>query len=191
MAERFRTSGSLKIRWRYSLSYLLRRLEFSPRLQRGLARTRLAVSLASGREIALFRMTTQPPHEKLSIIVPVYNEALYVGAMITALLELDLPMEHEVIVVESNSTDRSNEIVRSFEGHPLLRVIYQDAAGGKGIAVRDGLHSATGSILMIQDADFEYDLDDYEALLEPIVERRASLYLGPEPGTRRLADPAV
>jgi hypothetical protein len=170
--------GFVRLRWRYSLGHLVRRLEFGSRLQRALTRTRLAVNLPSGREIALFRPTEQALPEKLSIIVPVYNEARYAGAMITALLELKLPVEHEVIVVESNSTDGSHEIVRSFEGHSLLRAIYQDAARGKGIAVRDGLKEATGSIVLIQDADFEYDLDDYDALLEPILERRASFVLG-------------
>lgn len=170
--------GSVRLRWRYSLGYLARRLELQPGLQRAFERSRMAVDLASGREIALFQPTSQTPTEKLSIIVPVYNEAQYVGAILTALLDLKLPIEHEVIVVESNSTDGSREIVQSFEGHPQLRVIYQPAARGKGSAVRAGLEAASGSVLLIQDADFEYDLDDYDALLEPIIQRRASFVLG-------------
>jgi hypothetical protein len=171
-------AGAVRLRWRYSLGYLARRLELNPRIGQLLERSGIALDVASGREVALFRVTQQTPAEKLSIIVPVYNEAGYVGEMLTALLALELPIEHEVIAVESNSTDGSREIVRTFESHPLLRVIYQDTARGKGIAVRDGLKQATGTIMLIQDADFEYDLDDYDALLEPILERRASFVLG-------------
>lgn len=170
--------GSVRLRWRYSLGYLARRLELQSGLRRALERSRMAVDVASGREIALFGPMQQKPTEKLSIIVPVYNETQYVGSMLTALLDLKLPIEYEVIVVESNSTDGSHEIVQSFENHSLLRAIYQPAARGKGSAVRAGLEAASGSVLLIQDADFEYDLDDYEALLEPIIQRRASFVLG-------------
>jgi glycosyltransferase involved in cell wall biosynthesis len=68
--------------------------------------------------------------------------------------------------------------VRSFEGVPNVRVVYQEQALGKGNAVRAALQVASGTIVLIQDADFEYDLDDYDALLEPILQRRASFVLG-------------
>jgi hypothetical protein len=116
--------------------------------------------------------------ERLSVIVPVFNESAYVRGVVDELLARQFAIPHEVIVVESNSTDGTREIVKSYEGRPGLRVIYEDRPRGKGSAVRRGLAAATGTILLIQDADFEYDLEDYDALLEPILQRRTSFVLG-------------
>ena len=116
--------------------------------------------------------------ELLSVVVPVFNEAAYVRGVLDELLARKFVIPHEVIVVESNSTDGTREIVQRYEGHPGLRIIYEDQPRGKGAAVRRGLKAATGTIMLIQDADFEYDLEDYDALLEPIVQRRTSFVLG-------------
>ena len=117
-------------------------------------------------------------NEQLTVILPVFNEATYVGAVLEELLAREFLIPHEVVVVESNSTDGTREIVKSFEGRPGLRVIYEDRPRGKGAAVRRGLAEVAGTIVLIQDADFEYDLEDYDALLEPIVQRRTSFVLG-------------
>jgi glycosyltransferase involved in cell wall biosynthesis len=114
----------------------------------------------------------------LTVIVPVYNEVDYLRSVLDELLEKQFLIPHEVIVVESNSTDGTREIARTYEGRPGLRIIYEDQPRGKGSAVRRGLAAATGTIVLIQDADFEYDLDDYDALLEPIIQRRTSFVLG-------------
>jgi hypothetical protein len=116
--------------------------------------------------------------ELLSVVVPVFNEAAYVRGVLDELLAREFVIPHEVIVVESNSTDGTREIVQRYEGHPGLRIIYEDQPRGKGAAVRRGLKAAAGTIMLIQDADFEYDLEDYDALLEPIVQRRTSFVLG-------------
>jgi hypothetical protein len=116
--------------------------------------------------------------ELLSVVVPVYNEAAYLGAVLDQLLAKQFTIPHEVIVVESNSTDGTREIAQTFEGRPGLQIIYEDRPRGKGAAVRRGLMATTGTIVLIQDADFEYDLDDYDALLEPILQRRTSFVLG-------------
>jgi hypothetical protein len=116
--------------------------------------------------------------ELLSVVVPVFNEAAYVRGVLDELLARQFLVPHEVIVVESNSTDGTRELVQSYEGNPGLRVIYEDRPRGKGSAVRCGLAAATGTIILIQDADFEYDLEDYDALLEPILQRRTSFVLG-------------
>ena len=81
-------------------------------------------------------------------------------------------------MVESNSSDGSREIVRSFDGVPGVQVVLEDQPCGKGHAVRAGLAASSGTIVLIQDADFEYDLDDYEALLEPILQHHTSFVLG-------------
>jgi Glycosyl transferase family 2 len=137
------------------------------------------VRVPTGTYVSIFeRAGASEASELLSVIVPVFNEAAYVQAVLDELLGKRFVLPHEVIVVESNSTDGTREIVQTFEGRPGLRIIYEDRPRGKGAAVRRGLEAATGTIVLIQDADFEYDLDDYDALLEPIVQRRTSFVLG-------------
>ena len=82
------------------------------------------------------------------------------------------------IIVESNSTDGTRDIVRRYEGRPGVRVVYEEGPRGKGHAVRTGLAHVTGTIVLIQDADFEYDINDYDALLEPILQHKAMFVLG-------------
>lgn len=137
------------------------------------------VRVPTGTYVAIFERGDElEVGELLSVIVPVFNEAAYVRDVLDELLAKQFVIPHEVIVVESNSTDGTREIVQSFEGRPGVRIIYEDRPRGKGAGVRRGLRAAAGTILLIQDADFEYDLDDYDALLEPIVQRRTSFVLG-------------
>lgn len=138
-----------------------------------------SVRVPTGTYVSIFeRADAAKVSEQLSVIMPVFNEAAYLRAVLEELLAKQFVIPHEVIVVESNSTDGTREIVQSFEGRPGLRIIYEDRPRGKGAAVRRGLAAATGTIVLIQDADFEYDLDDYDALLEPIVQRRTGFVLG-------------
>ena len=116
--------------------------------------------------------------EKLSIVLPVYNEARYCAEVIDAVLAKPLKIDKELIIVESNSTDGTREVIRRYEGRPGVRVLYEDRPRGKGHAVRTGLAAVTGTIVLIQDADFEYDIDDYDALLEPILQHKATFVLG-------------
>jgi hypothetical protein len=133
----------------------------------------------TGTYVAIFeRGAESEVNERLTVVVPVFNEAAYVRDVLDELLAKQFVIPHEVVVVESNSTDGTREIVQAFEGRAGLRIIYEDAPRGKGAAVRRGLNAAAGTIVLIQDADFEYDLDDYDALLEPIVQRRTSFVLG-------------
>ena len=115
----------------------------------------------------------------VSIIVPVFNEARTFKTMMDGLLAKQLPdMRKEIIVVESNSTDGSRELVRFYAGHPEVRVVLQPRPRGKGFAVREGLAVATGDIVMIQDADLEYDVDDYDGLLAPVAAWQSMFILG-------------
>jgi ribosomal protein S27E len=140
----------------------------------------VSVPLRTGHQVGIFatREEASAPREKLSIILPVFNEARYVADVLDALLRKELSIDRELIVVESNSQDGTREIVQRYEGRAGVRTIYEDRPRGKGHAVKAGLAAATGSILLIQDADFEYDLDDYESLLEPILQKRAHFVLG-------------
>lgn len=120
-----------------------------------------------------------------SIVIPVYNEGKTFSILMDALLAKQLPgMDKEIIVVESNSTDGSRELVMSYQDHPEVRVVLQERPKGKGNAVREGLKQARGDIVMIQDADLEYDLNDYELLLDPLLRFQASFVLGSRHGGR-------
>lgn len=124
----------------------------------------------------------------LSVIVPVFNERATAGKALDALLAKEIPGMHiEVLVVESNSTDGSRDIVLSYRDHPRVKLILEDRPQGKGHAVRAGFAQATGDILLIQDADLEYDLADYEILLQPIVSGHQAFVLGSRHGRGGLA----
>ena len=120
---------------------------------------------------------------RLSVIVPVYNERATAREALDALMAKAIAgVDIEIIIVESNSTDGSREIVLGYRDDPRVRVILEDRPRGKGHAVRAGFAAATGDILLIQDADLEYDLADYEVLLAPIVAGRQAFVLGSRHG---------
>ena len=122
-----------------------------------------------------------------SIIVPVYNERNTFPELMRLLLakRLDhLGLEREIILVESNSTDGTRELVAGFGSTPGVKILWQDRPRGKGHAVRAGLAVASGDVMLIQDADLEYDLDDYDVLLEPLLAGRAAFVLGSRHGGR-------
>jgi len=126
---------------------------------------------------------SHPALYRLSVIVPVFNERATVRPAMDALLAKEIDgMEIEIIVVESNSTDGTREIVLEYRDRPRLRVILEEQPRGKGHAVRAGFAAARGDILLIQDADLEYDLADYEILLAPITSGRQAFVLGSRHG---------
>ncbi|EDY19952.1 glycosyl transferase family 2 [Chthoniobacter flavus Ellin428] len=115
----------------------------------------------------------------LSIVVPAFNEAASFEELIEAVLAKEVPgLDIEVIVVESNSTDGTREIAQRYQSHPRVKLILEEKPRGKGHAVRTGLAEATGDFILIQDADLEYDLEDYDALLEPLITGREAFVLG-------------
>jgi len=127
------------------------------------------------------------PQPVLSVIVPVYNEAKTFGVLMEALLRKDLPgFQMEIIVVESNSTDGTREAARQYQKYPNVKLLLEVHPRGKGHAVRTGLQVASGDYVLIQDADLEYDLEDYEALLEQLVAGRCAFVLGSRHGGRKV-----
>ncbi len=139
----------------------------------------VAVPVRAGNRVAVFgRRANEATTEKVSIVLPVFNEARFAAQVIDAVLAKPLRIAKEVVIVESNSTDGTRDIVRRYEGRPGVRVVYEEGPRGKGHAVRTGLQHVTGSIILIQDADFEYDIDDYDALLEPLLQHKAMFVLG-------------
>lgn len=115
----------------------------------------------------------------LSVIVPVYNEAGTVRASLDAITAKRMEgWDIQVVIVESNSTDGTREVVKEYETKPGVEVIYEERPRGKGHAVRKGFTQARGDVLLIQDADLEYSLDDYERLLAPILSGERAFVLG-------------
>ncbi len=119
----------------------------------------------------------------LSVVVPIYNEAATVRTALDAILAKEVAgWTLEIILVESNSTDGTREIVLGYRSHPRVKLLLEDRPRGKGHAVRAGFAAATGDVILIQDADLEYDLNDYDVLLAPLAAGRQSFVLGSRHG---------
>lgn len=115
--------------------------------------------------------------EILSIIIPVYNEEKTVNSILTSVYEIKLSgWKKEIIVVDDGSTDETRKKLKQWE--PRCKVIYRPRNAGKGAAVLEGFRRATGSILLVQDADLEYSPEDYQKLLEPLANPQVNVVYG-------------
>ena len=108
--------------------------------------------------------------------MPVYNERETIQEIIQRVIES--PLVNEIIIVDDGSTDGTREILEKLKKDPWLRVILHEKNMGKGAAVRSGIQAVTGDLLIIQDADLEYDPHDYPRLLQPIQEGIADVVYG-------------
>jgi glycosyltransferase involved in cell wall biosynthesis len=116
---------------------------------------------------------------RLSVVLPVYNEAPTVAEILDQVTTIQIPdVEIEVIVVESNSTDGSRQICQRYADHPRVKLVLQERPAGKGNAVRAGLAQATGDIILIQDGDLEYQVDEYPVVLAPLIAGETNFVLG-------------
>jgi SAM-dependent methyltransferase len=119
----------------------------------------------------------------LSVVMPAYNEANSIRNAIDKVLAKKIDgLRIELIIVESNSKDGTREIVREYEGRDRVTVVLQEKPNGKGNAVREGFAHITGDYVLIQDADDEYDIADYDALIEPLQSGEAAFVLGARHG---------
>ena len=112
----------------------------------------------------------------LSIVIPVYNEKNTLHTLLTRVEAVDY--EKQIVLVDDCSTDGTREIIKEYEGREGYKVLMHDQNQGKGAALRTGFAAATGDIIIIQDADLEYDPKDYGKLLEPILDGRADVVFG-------------
>jgi len=113
----------------------------------------------------------------LSIIIPVFNEKNTVLALLKKVAEIDLgDIKKEIILIDDGSTDGTRDILKTLEGQ--YKVVYHEKNQGKGAAVRTGFKTATGDLVLIQDADLEYDPQNYFNLMKPIFDGKADVVFG-------------
>lgn len=125
------------------------------------------------RELGVY---TLPTNLRLSVVVPVYNEKDTLAEIVRRVRAVPIPKE--ILLVDDGSTDGTRELLAAMDGVDDVRVILHERNQGKGAAVRTGFAKATGDIVIIQDADLEYDPDQYHRLIQPIVEGVADVVYG-------------
>ena len=117
----------------------------------------------------------------LSIVIPVYNEEKFVTKLVNAVLNVsldDFALTKEIIIVDDCSKDNTRKVLEQFNSLDEIKVIYHSVNQGKGAALRTGFKEATGDILLVQDADLEYNPMEYPKLLEPIMADKADVVFG-------------
>ena len=123
-------------------------------------------------------MTTTSDPQKLSIVIPCYNEINTIETILEMVRAVDLEVEREIVLVDDGSEDGTREYLEKNKDQEDLKVVFHPANRGKGAALRTGFEQASGDIVLIQDADLEYDPCDYPRLLKPILEGKADVVYG-------------
>jgi glycosyltransferase involved in cell wall biosynthesis len=115
---------------------------------------------------------------KVSIVMPCFNEINTIETIVQTVLQVELPVEQELIIVDDCSTDSTRDYLNTLNGQETIKVVFHDINQGKGAALRTGFSQATGDIIIIQDADLEYDPNEYPKLLKPIFDGKADVVYG-------------
>ena len=113
---------------------------------------------------------------KISVVIPVYNERKTIGEVVRRIEALD--QDKEIIIADDCSTDGTRDLLKSYEKLDGFKIIYLSRNKGKGSAVRAAFERVEGEIIVIQDADLEYDPKDIPLILEPIIDGRADVVYG-------------
>ena len=113
---------------------------------------------------------------KLTLVIPVYNEAATIAALIDRVRQV--PVDKEIVVVDDCSRDGTREVLQQLPAADDLRLLYHDVNQGKGAALRTGFKAATGDVVVVQDADLEYDPMELPKLMGPIADGRADVVYG-------------
>jgi len=120
--------------------------------------------------------------QKLSIVIPAYNERATVEALLRRVAAAPIPggLEREILIVDDGSGDGTGELLKELEqtGDPAFRLVEHPHNRGKGAALRTGFEQVTGDVVLVQDADLEYDPRDYPTLLQPILDGEADVVYG-------------
>jgi len=114
---------------------------------------------------------------KLSVIVPVFNESNSIKEIVNAVLHSPYK-DKEIIIVDDFSTDGTREKLQGIENHGAIKILYHEKNMGKGAAIRTGIQKSTGDIIIIQDADLEYDPEEYSLIIKPIIDGKADVVYG-------------
>jgi glycosyltransferase involved in cell wall biosynthesis len=115
---------------------------------------------------------------KVSIVIPCFNEIGTIGMIIQRVLEVKLPLERELVIVDDYSIDATRDYLQTLKDNPDIKIIFHEVNRGKGAALRTGFAHATGDIIIVQDADLEYDPAEYPKLLKPILDGKADVVYG-------------
>ena len=116
--------------------------------------------------------------KKLSIVIPCYNEINTIESILKKVRNVELPVERELVIVDDCSTDGTREFLTNLGDEADITAVFHDVNRGKGAALRTGFERATGDYIIIQDADLEYDPNEYTKLLKPILEYKADVVYG-------------
>jgi len=116
---------------------------------------------------------------KLSVVMPAYNEQATIRTIVARVLAVDLgSVEKELVIVDDGSKDGTRDILKELDGKDGVRVLFQPHNQGKGAAVWRGIRESTGDMVIIQDADLEYDPNEYPVLIRPILDGQADVVYG-------------
>jgi glycosyltransferase involved in cell wall biosynthesis len=123
------------------------------------------------------RILPKIDYTTLTVLMPVFNEQSTVKEIVSRCLLVDLPLKVDLVIVDDGSSDGTAKVLAGLSD-PRVRVLSHGANRGKGAALRTGLSEATGDLVIVQDADLEYDPNDWRVLLGPVVEGRAFVVYG-------------